>query len=107
MRNSSKIIKLQPSAYTDQIVGGQELSKLPYPFYVTESGAVQGADVFAGTVSFVIGFQNDLHRHEIDIWWKEVVKDPQLAVGRYLVTTNKDGDFGVHQTAIATVEVKD
>jgi hypothetical protein len=95
------IFRVQPSEYVDQIVDGHEMTKMPYPFYVDESGEVQHQDLWQGDPSRVIGFQDDLARHEIDLWWSDAVKDPALMIGRYLVTVDSKGNMGVHQTAIS------
>lgn len=98
------LIKLQPAPHTDQVLGdGTELTQLPYPFYVTEDGTGH-----VGSQEFrAVGFQKDLARHRIDLHWVDVVKDPQLAVGKYLVTQDKGGGWAVNMSAIDHVEVLD
>lgn len=101
-----KTIKLQPSAFTDRICDdGQELTKLPYPFYVNEDGEVGRQDFWQGDPAHVIGFQRDLAKQSIDLWWDEVVQDPKQAVGTYLVTTSAEGVWSTHQIAIAEVSM--
>lgn len=99
------VIKLQPSSFTDQIVDGHELTKLPYPFYVEEDGSVQRQEFWKGDPYRVIGFQKDLARHEIDLLWQDATKDPQQVVGMYVVTADEKGDMGVHVSAISNVDV--
>lgn len=100
------LIKLQPEPFTDQITeDGHELTKLPYPFAADETGAVHNQSLWQGHVTRVIGFQKDLAKQQIDLWWRDVVKDPQQAVGMYLVTADQHGVWGSHQTAIGSVEV--
>ncbi len=102
----AKIYKIQPSAYIDQITAdGHELHKLPYPFYADEKGAVGQQDFWRGDPARVVGFQEDLARHQVDLWWHDAVKDPQQAVGMYLVTADSKGNLGVHQTAMDSVVV--
>lgn len=93
-----KILVLQPSAHTDHLTqDGVELQQLPYPFFVKEDGT---ATVGSQTLR-VVGFQRDLARHQIDVHFKAVWADPQLAVGLYLVTD--DGKtWSVHINAIST-----
>lgn len=103
-----KAIKFQPSEYTDHMTeDGHEMTKLPWPI-VAEPGEIYGyvvGDHWMGSVTKVIGFQKDLAVHRIDVHWTDVVKDPQQAVGMYIVTTDKDGNMAVHETAISDVEV--
>lgn len=100
-----KLIKLQPSEVVDNIRDGHEMTQLPYPFYVAEDGSVDRQDFWRGNPARAIGFQRDLAKQQIDLWWKDAVKDPQQAVGMYLVTVNGEGDMGVHVSAISSVEV--
>jgi hypothetical protein len=101
-----KVIKLQPAPRVDHITDdGRELTQLPYPFYVAEDGKVDRQDFWRGDPYAVIGFQEDLARQQIDLWWDDVVKDPQSAVGKYVVTRDSRGGMGVHVIAIDSVEV--
>ena len=99
------IITIQPSAQTDHITeDGTELQKLPYPFHVNERGEIQRQDFWQGRVLRVIGFQRDLARHEIDIWWNEVWAEPDRALNNYVVTLDSDGGMAVHTGAISRAE---
>lgn len=102
-------IRIQPHARIDNITDdGHAMTQLPYPLFVNEAdGSVQRQDFWQGKVLRVVGFQKDLARHEIDLWWSEAAKDPQRAVGMYIVTTDKDGGMGVHDTAVREAEVID
>jgi hypothetical protein len=100
------IIRFQPAAYIDMLTDdGHTGTKLPYPIVADEKGMVQGQEFWKGDPNRVIGFQKDLARHEIDLWWHDAVKDPSATVGMYLVTDNTAGDMGVHQTAIESATV--
>jgi hypothetical protein len=103
-----KAIKFQPSEYTDHMTDdGHEMTKLPWPI-VAEPGEIYGdvvGDHWQGTIVKVIGFQKDLSKQQIDLHWTDAVKDPQLTVGMYIVTSDKNGKFAVHETAISDVEV--
>ena len=93
-----QLLTLQPSARTDHITAdGTELQQLPYPFFVEQDGS--------GRVGHqklqVIGFQHDLAVKTIDITWPEVWADPQLAVGKYIVTQD-EGGWSTHLCAIST-----
>lgn len=99
------LIKIQPSAFTDQIRDGHQMTKLPYPFFVEEDGSVANQDLWRGNPAKVIGFQADLAVSQIDLWWADAVKDPARAVGMYLVTADVMGSWETHMTAIETVEM--
>jgi hypothetical protein len=102
------MFRLQPAPFTDQLTGdGHQLTKLPYPFYADEFGAVGRQDFWRGDPSRVVGFQKDLYVQRIDLWWTDAVKNPEAAVGMYLVTEDSRGNYGTHQTAMAAVERMD
>lgn len=98
------MFKIQPAAYTDQIKDGHQMTKLPYPFYADEDGTIGQQDLWQGDPSRVIGFQRDLAKNQIDLWWADAVKNTDQVVGMYLVTEDKAGHYGVHQTAITSIE---
>lgn len=100
-----KLIRLQPSEFVDNIRDGHEMTKLPYPFFVSEDGVIGSQDFWKGDPARVIGFQKDLAVQQIDLWWSDVVEDPQQAVGMYLVTSNAEGTWGTHSMAISDVSV--
>jgi hypothetical protein len=101
------IIRLQPAAFTDQITDdGQELTKLPYPFFADEQGMIGRQDVWHGDPYRVVGFQRDLFVQQLDLSWGQAFKDPSKAVGMYLITASKAGVYGVHTTAIESAEVE-
>lgn len=101
-----KVFKLQPAPVIDNITDdGHAFTQLPYPFYVEESGKVRRQDFWRGQVALVVGFQKDLARQRIDLWWEDAVKDLVQAVGMYLVTASSTGGYGVHPTAMSTVEL--
>jgi hypothetical protein len=99
-------LTLQPAEFTDFITeDGHELKKLPYPFYVHEDGRIDRQDFWRGTVSRVIGFQADYNRMTIDLFWDDAVKNPESAVGKFVVTADARGKWSVHGNAISSVEV--
>lgn len=98
--------RIQPSRYTDHITAdGTELTKLPYPFYVNEDGSILRQDIWNGNPLRVVGFQRDLAVQQIDMWWRDALRTPDQVPGMYLVTSDKNGDFAVHNTAVADFEV--
>lgn len=102
------MFKIQPAPHTDHITkDGTELTKLPYPIFADNKGNVVGGEEgghWQGTVTRVIGFQKDLAVSQIDLSWGAAQKDLGQVVGMYLVTSNKDGDWDVHQTAVESIE---
>ncbi len=81
-------------------------SRLPYPFYVDDKGFVQLQDFWQGMVFKVIGFQNHPAVQKIDLWWSDV-KEPADILGKYLVTSDKDGQWGTFPTAVTGAEKVD
>lgn len=101
----SRLYRLQPSPRTDHITAdGHELTQLPYPYFATEDGTLTSIHTEMGSEG-IIGFQDDLAVQHVDLWWDEVIEDPQCAVGKYVVTREHDGGMATHQIAIASVEV--
>lgn len=100
-RYAARIITLQPAAHVDQITDdGTELTKLPYPFHVNAAGEIQRQEFWNGNPERVIGFVSDLHRQEVDLDWDVVFRDPQRAVGQYVITQDKSGTWATHTLAI-------
>jgi hypothetical protein len=76
----------------------------PWPVGAYADGSVLGADdQWCGKVTRVIGFQADLARKQIDLSWSDFLLEPQKAVGMYLVTSDSEGTWGVHDTAVESI----
>lgn len=100
------IITLQPSPRVDHLTeDGTELTQLPYPFHVDAKGDIQRQDFWRGNPAKVIGFTNDPAVQRVDLWWDDAVKDPQQAVGKYVVTRDDKGGMSVHVIAIQSATV--
>jgi hypothetical protein len=101
-----KIIEVQLSEWTDHLTDeGQELTKLPYPFFVDETGAVGRQDFWNGIVKMVIGFQKDLAVDTVDLGWNEAYEDPSSAVGMFVVTSDHSGNWSTHLTAVKSMNL--
>lgn len=98
-------IRIQPAQYVDQIVDGHEMTKLPYPLVADEEGNVEHQELWRGDPAKVIGFQKDLAIQQVDLWWADVVADPKKAVGTYMITSDDQGGWGTHMTAVMSAEV--
>jgi hypothetical protein len=102
----TKVIRIQPSAHVDHITAdGAELTKLPYPYFVTEDGKVGRQDFWQGKPYRVVGFQRDLAVPAIDLRWFDAFKDPQRAVGMYVVISHQDGNWYTVDSAVSEMEV--
>ncbi|MEV4079721.1 hypothetical protein AB0J43_05450 [Nonomuraea fuscirosea] len=91
------------TTYAIQKAEGADL-KLPYPYFADESGAVGRQDVWKGTPTQVIGFQDDPNVMQIDLLWEDAVQDPDQAWGMYLVTADAEGNFSTHTTPVESVK---
>lgn len=98
--------RIQPAERPDAMsTDGHVGHQLPWPVVAHVDASVFGAhDHWCGKVVRVVGFQADLSKMRIDLHWDDFLADPQKAVGTYLVTSDKDGTWGVHDTAVSTVE---
>lgn len=101
----TRLFRLQPAAYADQIKDGHEMVKQPYPFYVRDDGRVTRQDFWRGDPALVVGFARDLAVHEVSLWWESAMEDLSTTVGMYLVTANSEGTWSTHTTAIAKAEM--
>jgi hypothetical protein len=105
-----RVVRIQPDSFIDNLWGTTdegmvEGRRLPYPFFVTEKGEVLRQDIWAGKVLKVVGFQRDLAKNQIDLWWHEAFVNPDRCLGMYVVTRDRDGGMSVHTTAISEYEV--
>jgi hypothetical protein len=78
-------------------------SRLPYPFYADANGFIQFQDFWQGQVFKVIGFQNHPAIQKIDLWWSDI-KDPADSIGKYLVTSDNDGNWSTFPTAVTEAQ---
>lgn len=105
-----RMLVLQPAPETDGISeDGHEFTKLPWPIAVAADprGTVVNAEIYGGQVERLIGFQRDLSKQQLDVrWHPSIFLEPEKLVGLYAVTEDRQGLWGVHQTAIMSAEVK-
>lgn len=103
-----RTLRIQPSEFTDHITDdGHEMTKMPYPYYVYQTGRVALQGFWKGRVKHVIGFQADLAVHTIQLHWDEAWAAPEKAVGMYVVTGSADGVWSVHPTAIKSATMSE
>lgn len=105
----SRILTVQMSAYTDNLWGAEsgeiaEGTRLPYPYYVNEAGEVQRQDFWNGTVAAVIGFTREPDRRAIDLYWADAWREPDRAIGMYIVTRNAAGQWATWPVAVQSME---
>jgi hypothetical protein len=94
--------KVQPSNRVDFITEeGDELTQLPYPFFIDAEGRVLNHEMMKASVA--LGFQKRLDVHRIDLRWKDAIVDPSKVVNMYLVTV-WDGKFQTTPLAIMSLE---
>lgn len=89
------VFRIQAAPYTDQLIDGHQMTRLPYPVFVTDDGSTRLAEFVQ-----VIGFQKNLSANRIDLLWADAVGDPQAAVGMYLIVSDHDGDWFTFDTAV-------
>jgi hypothetical protein len=94
------LITIQPGMAAD--------FSLPYPFHVFDDGRIDRQDFWRGKMFRVIGFQTYFERMTIDLFWRDIVEEPERAIGMYVVTADDkgfDATWSVHRNAISHVEV--
>ena len=80
---------------------------LPYPFYVRENGLVDRQDFWRGKVLRIIGFQRDLNKMTVDLFWSDAVKDPSKATGMHVVAADNKNNWGVYRSPIGEIKVEE
>lgn len=90
------MFKIQPAM--------RESLQLPYPIHADNKGGVAVPEIHGGKVIRIIGFQKDLAVQQIDLWWADAQKNPDKVPGMYLVSSDSEGTYGVHDTAVETFE---
>lgn len=96
------IHRIQPREFVDHITDdGQEFTRKPYPFYADEAGDVQRQDFWKGRVAKVIGFVDDVDSVIIQPFWQQAIRDPESVIGKYLVTSDDQGQWSTHQQPIS------
>lgn len=106
------IVSIQPSSFVDNLwvddATGEshEGTRLPYPFHARLSdGRVTRQDFWNGTPWRIVGFCNTPDPGRVDLYWHQIGEDPQAAVGKYVVTQDRNGSMAVHQTAVQSMVV--
>ena len=72
---------------------------------MNEEGQVGNQEFWQGNPVRVVGFQKDLARHQIDLWWTDAYEAPEKIVGMYLVAVDNQSNMGVYDTAIVSAEI--
>lgn len=103
-----RTLKIQPAEFVDNMWAADNGSgdlvegrKLPYPFYVYQTGRIALQRFWKGYPKQVIGFQADLAKMTIDLPWPDAWKTPEKTVGMYVVTSDVKGQWATHWTAIS------
>jgi len=83
--------------------------KLPYPYFIDESGMVGRQDFWKGEPLELIGFDINPTDHgmsgqSIDL--KEFLKNPQIAVGMYPIFKDKNDNWHTYEDEIKSVTTK-
>lgn len=86
---------------------GNPIGKLPYPFHVAYDGRVGRQDYWHGDPQHVIGFAARYDVPSVDLSLAEAVRDPQAAVGMYLVAADHAGGWATRAPAIMEVRIED
>lgn len=100
---TAEFVSVQVAPEVDGLsADGHARYRTPYPVVIREDGHVGNQSFWQGHTRHAIGFQKDLAKMRIDLFWADAFKDPEQMVGMYLVTDNADGNWGVHRTAVVS-----
>lgn len=87
-----------------QLAAANGSTHQPRPFDIYPLGGIAHQDVWQGRPVAAVGFTDDLPRTRINLWWGDYMAaaDWDTAIGRYLVTENREGDWAAQLTAVAS-----
>lgn len=102
-----KVVRLQLSSQIDNIVLGEEQTKLPYPFFIGRDGLIRNQDLWKGSPYKAVGFQKDLAKQQVDLWWNAWDWRDPAVIGMYLITADLAGNFATHVSALEAVDIMD
>lgn len=107
-----RIITIQPEPVVDNmwvddnpnakspIIFGEQT---PYPIHIAEDGKVEDQDFWQGDPFAIVGFQKEEDVQKVDLWWADVVNNPESAVGMFPVFVQRKDKQG---TGLYTYTVK-
>ena len=94
-----RIITIQPQQQAD--------GRLPYPYHVTESGAILRQDFWSGNPKKLLGFSSEPTAGRIDLSLREFVREPHLALGMCPVVEMAAGHWATETTPIESVSQRE
>lgn len=89
-------IKIQPTE-----VNGTS----PYPYFISEDGAVGRQDFWKGRPAKLIGFSSKFKTGELDLMWREFWADPKKAIGKFPVFADTNDNWYTADQIIDDVKV--
>jgi len=75
---------------------------LPYPFHVDEEGFIGRQEFWKGKPYKLVGFASRPIAGQMDVFFADFWKDPELAIGKFPVFADKKKDWFTHSIAIAS-----
>lgn len=79
--------------------------RLPYPFHIDEAGFVLRQDFWRGKPLRLVGFVDDPDVYKISLNVEDWQADPDAAIGKHPVLSNREGRFSTYTGAVETVTV--
>jgi hypothetical protein len=90
-----KFLTIQQGRYTD--------GQLPYPLHANEDGFIGQQGLWDGKLYKIVGAQDAVDIQRIDTYWREIWKNPEQAVGKFLVTADVDGNLSSWESPVESV----
>lgn len=96
-----KYVHIQQAPIIDSITDeGHVGAKTPWPVVADEEGTVYTPS--SKLMKRVLGFQKDIARQHVDLWWAEAFAHPEKALHMYLVFIDTDGTMCNGLSAVDT-----
>lgn len=100
-----KYLIIQEAPVTDSITAdGHVGARKPWPVVADMDGTVVTPSSLLG-MAVVVGFQRDLAGRRPDLYWDDMVADPQQVVGMYMVSADTDENWRISESAVDSVTV--
>lgn len=87
--------------------GRSDDGQLPYPLHATKDGLIGQQGLWRGQLYRAVGVQDAVDVQRVDTFWDAIWRNPEEAIGKFLVTTNDKGKAFGWLTPIETIEFAD
>lgn len=100
-----KYLKIQETPVIDNVTAdGHVGSRLPWPVVADPDGTVVTPSSML-RMDRVVGFRDNVHAEQVDVFWSQAFSDPSGIVGMYMVYMSTDGRMLGNISAVDSAEI--